>query len=375
MEGVAHGDAYQVSFGSLPHDTCYQNPYGLQGKAMTVDMRADDGLLKQAFKAGLEKYEQKAHSISGLSALTGISAGVTTIPVYLDPRIIDTTRKYTPLVELIPRVTCSSNVYSYVNITAKGGAFTASEDAALSETNTTYARSSTAIKYLYSVGRVTGPAIAAQPSYILEGMTSTGDRGAFVAQAAPNAKQQEVLVKTREIRELEESLIVNGNASSDATQFSGIVTLMSTTNTVAKGTTALTLGDIDTAIRYAFDDGGRPNLAVCSSGVYTDLLGLLTAKVGYMQATGQVFWGFTTIVLHTMVGDIPVIPSMYLSNTSGSKAMYFLDMSVVMMAVLQDLTYFELAKTNDSEKFALKIYEALVIKNTSFCASITAISG
>jgi len=149
---------------------------------------------------------------------------------------------------------------------------------------------------------------------------------------------------------------------------------MSSTNTVDKNTTALSLDDIQTAVRYAFDDGGRPNLAVCSSDVYTDLLKLLTQKIGYMKAEKEVFWGFTTIVLHTMVGDIPVIPSMFMSNASGSKAIYFLDMSVVEMRVLQDVTYEELAKTNDSEKFMLKLYEALIIKNTGFCSSITEIA-
>ena len=176
----------------------------------------------------------------------------------------------------------------------------------------------------------------------------------------------EVLVKTRAIREKEESLIVNGSASTDATQFSGIVTLQSTVNKVDKNTTAMTLDDINTAIQYSFDDGGRPNLAVCASAVYTDLLGLLTAKIGYMQPVQQVFWGFSTIVLNTMVGQIPVIPSMYLSNTTAEKAIYFLDMSVWEMRVLQDLTYQDLAKTNDSEKFMLKIYEALICKNTAF---------
>jgi hypothetical protein len=65
---------------------------------------------------------------------------------------------------------------------------------------------------------------------------------------------------------------------------------------------------------------------------------------------------------------------MFLSNDSGSKCAYFLDLSVVEMRVLQDLTYEKLAKTNDSDKFFLKIYEVFIIKNTSFCSSITAIS-
>jgi hypothetical protein len=375
LTGLQPATAYQQSFGSLPHDSCYQNPYGLDTKSMAVDERdKEEGILGKAYQKGLEKFEMKAHTISGLTANTGDATGLSTIPVYLDPRIVDVTRKWTPLVELVPRVSCSSNVYTYNTITAKGGASALAEDAALNETNTTYARSSTKIKYLYAVGRVTGPAIAAQPSFVLEGMTTAGASGAFGSQAASNAKQQEVLVKTREMRELQEELMCTGDATTYPNQYDGIVQLMSATNTVDKNTSALSLSDIDTAIQYAFDDGGRPNLAVCSSAVFTDLLGLLTAKIGYMTPTAKVFWGFSTIVLNTMVGEVPVIPSMYLSNTSGSKCIYFLDMSVVHMAVLQDLTYFDLAKTNDSEKFALKCYEAMVIRRTAFCSSITEIS-
>jgi len=40
------------------------------------------------------------------------------------------------------------------------------------------------------------------------------------------------------------------------------------------------------------------------------------------------------------------------------------------MRVLQDLTYEELAHTNDSDKFMLKIYETLIIRNPAFNAFI-----
>jgi hypothetical protein len=304
------------------------------------------------------------------------TAGYAMVPIFVDPRVIDRTRKYTPLVEIIPRVTNKGTYADYNFVSAKGGAFWAAEDAALYETNTTYDRASTSIKFLYAVGRVTGPSMAAQPSYILQGMNPPSGQawGTFGDESAPNAKQMEVLVKVREIREAEENAIINGNASTTVEEFSGIVALMTSTNTVDKNTTAITFDDIPLAIQYAFDDGGRPNLAVCSSSAYTDLLKLLTDKIGYLKAEQEVFWGFNTIVLRGFGNDIPVIPSMYLSNTSGSKAIYFLDMSVVEMRVLQDMTYEELAKTNDSEKFMLKIYEALIIKNVNFCSSITEIS-
>ena len=361
--------AYQHSFGTLPDGTLYhggaRGSFDVEKKSFDVDMRPE---LKSAFDIGFKALE----STSGGAG----TAGYAMVPIYVDPRVVDRTRKYTPLVELVPRVSNQGITADYNVITAKGGAYVAAEDAALAETDTTFDRASTSIKYLYSVGRITGQAMAAIPSYILQGLTPDGGAtGAFSSSSAPNAKQLEVLIKTRDMRELEEELIINGSVSSDSNEFDGIVALC-TANATAKAGAALALGDIDTAVKLAFDDGGRPNLAVASSQAYTDLLGLLTAKIGYMQATQTVFWGFTTIVLHTMVGDIPVIPSMFLNaaQTASSNAIYFLDLSVIEMRVLQDLTYEDLAKTNDSSKFMLKIYEALIVKAPTFCSSITGIA-
>lgn len=325
----------------------------------------------------------------GMKALTSESGGAGTegyamVPIAVDPRIIDQSRKFTPLRELFPRVTNIGMTADYNLVSSKGAAHTGTEDPALAEEDDDIDRASTGIKFLRAIGRVTGVSIAAYPSYLLEGVSSTGSSpvaGSFGAGSAPNAKQLAVLLRARALMELEENLIINGNKTTsgitgnpDGTEFDGIIQLMSTTNTVAKGTTAMGLGDIDTAIQYAFDDGGRPNLAACSSAVYTDLLALLTAKIGYLQPSKEVFWGFSTIVLHTMVGEIPVIPSMFMSNTTAEKAIYFLDLDVVEMRVLQDMTYQDLAKNSDSEKFFLKIYECLIIKNTAFCSSITGIS-
>lgn len=358
MEQINAPHLYATSFGALPSGTQYSG-YKYESKS-SVDARSD---MLQKLQVGMKAF--------GSTAGGAGTAGYAMIPVYVDPMIVDQTRKYTPLTEIIPRVTNMGTYADYNVITGKGGAVTAVEDAALSETTTTYDRASTAMKYIYAVGRVTGQAQAAVPPYMLAGFQPAGgSTGAFGDQSAPNALQQEILVKARELKEKEEDLIINGSVSSDATEFDGIVTLMSTTNTVAKGTTALSLDDISLAIQYAFDDGGRPNFAICSSAAYTDLIKLLNAKIGYMQPAEQVFWGFSTVVLNTMVGKVPIIPSMFLST----KSIYFLDLSVVEMRVLLDMTFEKLAKTNDSDKFMLKIYEALIIRNTAFCSSITGLA-
>jgi HK97 family phage major capsid protein len=340
---VNAGAAYASSFGNLPSQTLYKSvdmeSFGSKENHYSTDAVPD---LKNAFDIGF-----KALNTSAGGAGT---AGFGMIPIYVDPVIVDRTRKWTPLVELFPRRSNMGMTADYNVVTAKGGAFVAGEDAPLSETTTTYDRVSVGMKFLYSVGRVTA--------------------GPFGDSSTPNAMQQEVLVKTREIRELEESLIVNGLVSSDANEFDGFIGLQGSTNQVDKSSTALSLDDITTAIQYAFDDGGRPNLGVCGSAVFGDILDLLTSKIGYLQSAQQVFWGFSAIVLNTMVGQIPIVPSMYMTNTSNAKQLFFLDMSVIEMRVLQDLTYEKLAKTNDSEKFMLKIYEALINRAPSFSAFI-----
>lgn len=378
-------DRYKMAFGNLPDHTIYSNPGKFTLKALDMPYGGD---------TTREKLNEYFNESVGMKALTSTAGGAGTagyamVPVYVDPRVTDTTRKFTPLVEIVPRVTNRGRTAEYNTITAKGGATTLAEDAAITETDTTYDRASTEIKYIYTKGRVTGQAIAAMPSYILGGLTPAGGAvGSFQDQGATNAKQMEVLVKTREIREKEEDLILNGNKTTsgtttgvvgaNGTEYDGIVTLMSSTNTVAKGTTAMTWDDVETAVRNAYDDGGRPTIAVASSDVVQDLRKIMIDHYRMSPsdlAGGSLAYGIpVAITIYTMVGPVTVIPSMFLSNSAGSKAIYFLDMSVIEMRVLQDLTYQDIAPTADSEPFMLKIYEALIIKNTAFCSSITAIA-
>ncbi|MEK0335822.1 MAG: DUF5309 family protein [Nitrosopumilus sp.] len=356
--------AYVHSFGPLKNETRYTDPWN------KVDYRPE-----------LEK--KMSIGIKALTSTTGGAgtAGFALVPIYVDPRIVDVTRKFTPLVELIPRVTNQGLTADYNQITAKGGGFTAAEDGAMAERNDTYVRKSTAIKFLYAVGRITGQMQAAMPSFILEGFQPTGSGlgggEPFSPAGVPNAKQLEVIMKAREMRELEENLIVNGDITSDTTQFSGIVKLQGSENVVDLNDAALTWDDIETAVRYAFDDGGRPKIAIASSAVVQDIRKIIVDTFRYNPSDmgGTLPFGVSaSIVLQTMVGPIPVIPSMYLSNTSGAKQIYFLDTDYIEMRVLQDMTYEDLAKTNDSQKFMLKIYECLIMRNIKFNSFVDAIT-
>lgn len=363
--------AYAQSFGALADHTVYMNGWS------NTDARTE---LKSIMQRGMERVQLKALGTTTGGAGT---AGYALIPVYVDPRIVDISRKYTPLTELIPRVTNMGLTADYNRVTAKGAAYSAAEDAALPEANDTYTRVSQAIKFLYAVGRVTGPMQAAMPSYMLEGFQPGGSgmtAGAtFSPAGAPNAKQIEVLMKARALKELEENLILNGNASTDATQFNGIIALQSTTNRINLVGAALTWDDVETTVQTAFDAGGRPKLAVGSSAVITDLRKIMIDSFRYSpdQLTAGATLPFgvpAQLVLQTMVGPIPVIPSMYLSNVSGSKTIYFLDTDFIEMRVLQDMTYEDLAHSNDSSKFMLKIYECLAVRAPTFNSFIANIA-
>ena len=350
MDGLDFQDAYFTSFANLKSKTRYYDPVG------GTDLRLDANMKATTTEQG------------GLG-----TAGYAMIPVYLSPMLIDQTRKRTPLVELIPRVTNLGMYADWNEITEKGAAFTAYEDAAWGEANDTMDRYSTPIKFLYSVGRVTGPARAAQPAFVLEGFQGTGSGlggSAFGNVAASNAMQLRVLTAARSLKELEESLIVNGDADTDPTEFSGIVKLQGTTNQVDLDGAALAYNDIETAVRYAFDDSGNVKLAIGSSAAVQDVRKIILDTFRYSPSdvpSGVLPFGVpSAVLLQTMVGPVPLIPSQYLSNVSGAKQIYFLDTDYIEMRVLQDTTYEAMGKTNDSDKFYLKQYQCLVMKNTNF---------
>lgn len=384
LKSVDSYGVYEQGFGFLNHKTVYAdglNTHGMfnidEKSKRLVDLR--DELNKIAQK-GMNT--QQSILIKALTSQSGGAgtAGRALVPIFVDPRIIDLSRKYTPFVEIIPRMTNLGMTADFNEITAKGAAVTAAEDAALTEADDTENRQSKAIKFIYSVGRVTGPAQAAIPSYILQGFQATGSGlsgSVFTSVGAPNARQYEVVKKARSLREKEEDLIWNGNSSSDSTEFDGIVQQQSTTNQTDKSSTALEYDDIENSVNDAFVDGGRPNIAGSSSTVLTDLRKIMIDTFNYrpQDMTATLPFGVSShLVLETMVGPVPVIPSTNLSNTTGAKQIFFLDMSAIEMRVLLDMTFQELAQTNDSQKFMLKIYETLVLRAPSFNSFIDNIS-
>ena len=314
------------------------------------------------------------------TTLSTYSAGTlpVLIPVYVDPEIVDLTRRATPLVELIPRVTNYGKTADYNQISTITSAQALAEDAALTEQNDSYTRRSVSIKYLYSVGRVTGPMFAASKQYL--------SSGGYV-----DALSLEVKNKTIALKRLEEAMIllgdsqtawtepVNSTSITAANSFDGLYNFITNANSVGLGGSssyrtdmagvALGIANIRTAIRTCRTGGGEPNLIVCDYSTYDHIKSLIQDQLRYVSTT-TIAWGITTMSFE----GIPIIASRFLSTTAGAgsgvpadaKSLFVLDTNVIEMRVLQDVSYEELAKTNDSVKFMLKCYEALVVKAPAF---------
>jgi hypothetical protein len=302
------------------------------------------------------------------------------IPVYVDPEIVDLTRRATPLVELIPRVTNYGRTADYNQITVINSAQALAEDAALTEQNDTYVRRSVLIRYLYSIGRVTGPMFAASKQYLAS--------GGYI-----DALSLEVKNKTLALKRLEEAMILLGDHTANWTEpvnavvipaaesYDGLYNLITGANAsgLALGGAAgnmtdlngvaISIGAIRTAIRTPRTAGGEPNLMVCDYATYDNIKALIQDQLRYVSTT-TIAWGITTVSFE----GIPIIASRFLSVTAGTGAMvpatgrslFVLDTNVIEMRVLQDVSYEELAKTNDSIKFMLKCYETLVCKAPQF---------
>ena len=313
------------------------------------------------------------------TTLSTYSAGTlpVLIPVYVDPEIIDLTRRATPLVELIPRVTNYGRTAEYNQITALGSAKALPEDSALAEADDTYVRRTVAVKFLYAVGRVTGQMFAASKQYLAS--------GGYV-----DALSLEVKNKTISLKRLEEEMILLGNGVSDwtdynsttqsgANSFNGLWQLISNSNsnglggsssyTTDKAGGALGISDIRTAIRTPRTNGGEPNLMVCDYSTFDKIKALIQDELRYVSTT-TVAWGITTVSFE----GLPIIASRFLKTTNGDGtkdptsgvSLFVMDTNVIEMRVLQDVSYEEMAKTNDSMKFSLKVYETLVVKAPQF---------
>ena len=335
--------SYYASFADLPPETKYHDPINGIDRREKLQDRLNDYWDYQF---------EKAMTI-GTSAYAGYL-----IPVYLDPDIVNLTRKNFPFLEMVSRVAQAGKSVDYNQLTARGTADFLPEDGALVEQADTYDRQTKNIAFGYSVGRVTGPMIAASKQYT-------------------DVWGLEIQNKTMALRELQEKQMLTGNTTGDTDIYSvdanGYLGLNVeiTTNTIDAGSATVTIDQLRQGVRKCKEYHGNPNLMVTDLETYDNLKKLFQDWLRYpKEASYELPWGITTIEFET----IPIIASKSMPTAANKKQILILDMSVIEQRVLQDVTMEELAKTNDSSRFMIKEYSVLINKAEAFCCKIHTIA-
>lgn len=336
-KGMMAGDAnvgldevqiFEKAFGGVVHD----------GEVYLDPMRGVDKRSKVAAKV-VEAMKKAVSSIDLTTGGNAAATGTVLIPVWTEPTPVDQTKYETPLRNLFARVACRGKNYNFVRITAKGGASWKAENAPLPEDVDTYASSSVAIKFGYSVGKLTYPAIAAMRGFI-------------------DAQSLDLGLKTQALYELEEDTIVNGDASTYGTEFTGLISGITTNATNLSGA-AVSLAAIRNEFSVIFQSKGRCNLVVTDTYTHDYVKGLL---MDFQRQPASPAEGLPFGIPGAFSLDgVNFIKSQFMPTTSGSRRMLFLDTRWIVMPVLQDVTFQEVPSLNDSTKYMLKVYESLAI--------------
>lgn len=325
MSNVEAGHIFEKGFGvaGIAEEEAYMDP--LRG----IDKRVDMG-------KKMEGALQKAPSASSTSG--GTYTGYGMLPPFLDPSIVDRTVRETPLVRLLPRRAVRGRSYVYNIITAKAGAAFLPEDAALSEQVDTRSTGTGTMRFLYAVGRVTGVATA--------------------SQTIINIMAEDLRVKTASMNEALEDTIINGDNGTSPNEFDGFIQLI-TTNTTNNAAANITLAQMRTDINTSFEANGLVDLIVTDGYTLNYVKGLL---MDYQRHIAPVPAEFNFGIPDAFMFDgIMVLKDRYMPATATSRRMLFLDTRYIFLAVLQDYTYEELAKTNDSQKYMIKWYGTLIM--------------
>jgi len=340
---------YKMCFGDLPNKTVYyhKNLVGDRQIDLTPKMR------EEAKSRLFSPEEAKALSTGSSLFATGTNYSATSgsiptlVPTYVDPQLYVFTRRQTPLAAGgLPRVSNKSLFADYVKQTTLKTAKFKPELGALDETQSTYVRAAKPVKFMYSTGVISGPLLTAGADW-------------------NSALAYETEASYRSLKELEENTIINGNPTSgtvdgsttDENAFTGLVQSI-TTNTSNMSSAAITLGTLRTGFKTIREAKGEPNLMVTDWSTYNDLKGILQEALRYpVSGSKDIDFGIENIA----IDGVPIIPDLFMPTTATTRELEILDTRSIQLRVLQDATFEEGAKTNDSYKFWIKEYMTLLV--------------
>lgn len=319
--GDAHG-FYKAGFGDTPDQTVFSDGMSDFTKAVTTGV-ADN------------------------------NAGFAPIPVMWDPEILDITRKMCPVQSLLKKRTNINKVASYYRLTSRGEASFQAEMSALDEADDTRKSESKNLKIIRVTGKVSGFAQAAGMGF-------------------RNAMQEEVREKSISMQmELERAMIL-GDETTNPLEFDGLIELLTDNNTAVGG--SITLSDVSDLIDECVLDLGIPNLLITDYKTRTDIMQQMQDYTRYVNPTVKIGYGVEALAFNGPFGPVPLVSSIYMPATSGSRRVIALDTNYIEDRILMETAYSDLAKTDDAFKFYLRRYSTMIAKFPESCGQLTGIT-
>lgn len=326
MDKINFNDAFTKSFGpDMMNEQEYWNP------AKELDLSKQ---LKIDTQAGIEK-------AINVGASSG-AAGYAMVPLAYDQDVIDITRRYTPLLGMIPKVTNQGMTANYYRLTARASPTWGTERGALTDADDTRELASTPIKYCRIRGTVT-------------------DVGEVAGQHFYDAMQAEIAAKIQSMNEELEDVLINGDASTYPLEPNGLIKLCTSNNT-NMNSTEISLADVKNTVHECYMDKGRPNLIITDAFTAGKLEQQMMDFVKYTNPTMNLGWGLEAMTINTVIGRLPIIVSQFMPTTANQRRILVVDTNMIQWRVLQDIMFQRLAKTGDEESFYLKTYRTLINK-------------
>lgn len=268
-------------------------------------------------------------------ALDLASTGSYLIPEVVDNAIRDYATKEPVLANIVARVPWATNTYFIRRRDALPTAAWSTDGGAIpAASQSTYAKVSKTVAYLYTRGEVTGPMQRAAGSLY-------------------NALSLEVEAHSRAlIEQLSTDIATATGGSNDIT---GILHQIDTddsmnwgstgTGVVSGGAATLSLAKIDEAIDAA---RGEVDLMITSRAVRRKINALLQAQQQFVDRT-EVAAGFRVLTYD----GLPIVTDLHWETNTD---ILFIRRADAKLLVHQDFTFEELAKTKDSTDFMIKGY-------------------
>lgn len=348
----SHGDIdvaaeYSAGFGELHNKTAYSGFYTEAGIKSIATKKAEMIEAPQVYLKHCKSEITKA--LDPTTGTTPSNAGQVLVPVAVDREFTNLALVETPLRSIIRRVSNQGLTADYNQITALGAGNFLGLNAAIPVSEDSYARQYTPLKYMYIRGGVMGQAEAGMAGFFnVSGM------------------DMEVQNKTQAMYQLEEDTIINGDVSSDALEYSGLIKLITDGGQTSNLAGApVTLDNIKSMATTIFKAKGKPSLIVTDG----DTMDAITKQIEdqYRQAdrvTGA--FGMEAVMFHHYTGKIPMIVDYFMPTTATARALLMMDMRYIENRVLLDYTLVPLAVTRDATEFFIKSYLALIVKAITF---------